>query len=209
MLVIGLTGGIGCGKSSAARILAELGAAVIDTDEIAHSLTEKGSPILAAIIEQFGKAYLLPDGRLDRAGLRKRIFSDRTAKEKLEAILHPCIKQQVVAEMANTKAPYLVLVVPLFFETNAYRDLVDRVLVIDCEESQQISRTMARSELSTDEVRAIMANQISRAERTQQADDILSNREDRGNLEEQARQLHQRYLALAKGKRERVAPKKN
>lgn len=209
MLVIGLTGGIGCGKSSAAKIFAELGAAVIDTDEIAHRLTEKGSPTLAAIIEQFGAAYQLPDGSLDRAGLRKRVFSDRAAKEKLEAILHPHIKRQVVAEMAAAQAPYLILVVPLFFETGAYRDLVDRVLVIDCDESQQISRAMARSKLSAGEVRAIMANQVSRADRIRQADDILSNRDGRESLEEQAKQLHQRYLALAGSKQARAAPPKN
>lgn len=196
-LVIGLTGGIGCGKSSAARIFAELGAAVIDTDVIAHRLTGKDSPALAAIIGQFGAAYRLPDGSLDRAGLRKLVFSDRTAKEKLEAILHPLIKQQVIAEMAATQAPYLLLVIPLYFETGAYRDLVDRVLVVDCDESQQISRTMARSKLSADEVRAIMANQISRAERIKQADDILPNQGSRESLEQRARDLHQRYLMLA------------
>lgn len=198
MLVIGLTGGIGCGKSSAARIFAALGAAVIDTDEIAHRLTEKGSPTLAAIIDQFGMAYQLPDGSLDRAGLRKRVFSDRAAKENLEAILHPRIKQQVVAEIAATQAPYLILVVPLFFETGAYRDLVNRVLVMDCDESQQISRAMARSTLSADEVRAIMANQISRAERIKQADDILPNQDSRESLEERCKDLHQRYLEVAR-----------
>lgn len=198
MLAIGLTGGIGCGKSSAARIFAELGAAVIDTDEIAHRLTEKGSPALAAIVEQFGAACQLPDGSLDRAWLRRRVFSDRAAKERLEAILHPRIKRQVVAEMAAARAPYLLLVVPLFFETNAYRDLVDRVLVVDCDESQQISRTMARSKLSADEVRAIMANQVSRAERTRQADDILSNQAGQAQLATQCSALHQRYSSLAK-----------
>ncbi|HUW50061.1 MAG TPA: dephospho-CoA kinase [Sulfuricella sp.] len=197
MLTIGLTGGIGSGKTSAARIFAALGAAVIDTDEIARRLTEKGSPALAAIVEQFGAACLLQDGNLDRVGLRKRIFSDHAAKGKLEAILHPLIKQQVISEMAAAHAPYLLLVVPLFFETGAYRDLVDRVLAVDCDESQQISRAMGRSRLSADEVRAIMANQIPRAERIKQADDILSNRGGQEDLEEQVRNLHQRYLALA------------
>lgn len=196
MLTIGLTGGIGCGKTSVAQIFSALGAAIIDTDEIARRLTEKGSPAFAAITEQF-VSCLTPDGNLDRTELRKQVFSDPAAKKNLEAILHPIIKQQVIAEMAEARAPYLLVVVPLFFETGAYRDLVERVLVVDCDESQQISRTMHRSKLSADEVRAIMANQIPRARRIEQADDILSNRDKQENLEQQVRDLHQRYLALA------------
>lgn len=197
MLTIGLTGGIGSGKSSVARIFAALGAAVIDTDEIAHRLTAKGTTALAAIIAQFGSSYQLPDGNLDRARLRKQVFSDHAAKEKLERLLHPIIKQQVILEMAKAQGPYLVLVIPLFFETGAYRDLVDRVLVVDCDESQQISRTMSRSKLSAEEVRTIMAHQVPRAERIKQADDILSNRGNHADLEEHAQELHLRYLTLA------------
>ncbi|MBZ0096721.1 MAG: dephospho-CoA kinase [Sulfuricella sp.] len=197
MLVIGLTGGIGSGKSSVARIFSALGAAVIDTDEIAHRLTAKGAPALAAIIEQFGPSYQLPDGNLDRARLRKQVFSDHAAKEKLETLLHPLIKQQVISEMAEAQGPYLVLVIPLFFETGAYRDLVDRVLVVDCDENQQISRTMSRSQLSAADVRTIMAHQTPRAERIKQADDTLSNRGDHADLEKHVKELHQRYLALA------------
>lgn len=197
MLTIGLTGGIGCGKTSATRIFSALGAGIIDTDEIAHRLTEKGAPALVAIADQFGAACLLPDGNLDRAALRKRIFTDPATKEKLEAILHPLIKQQVIAEMAGTHVPYLILVVPLFFETGAYRDLVSRVLVVDCDENQQVFRTMNRSQLSADEVRAIMANQIPRAKRIELADDLLSNKGESKDLEEQIKRLHQRYLALA------------
>lgn len=197
MLVIGLTGGIGSGKSSIARIFAALGAAVIDTDEIAHRLTEKGTPALATIIEQFGTCYQLPDGNLDRARLRKQVFSDHTAKEKLETLLHPLIKQQVTSKMAEVQGPYLVLVIPLFFETDAYRDLVDRILVVDCDENQQISRTMSRSKLSAEEVRAIMSHQAPRAERIKQADDILSNRGNHTDLENHVQELHQHYLTLA------------
>ena len=197
MLAIGLTGGIGSGKSSVARIFSALGAAVIDTDEIAHRLTAKGTPALAAIIDQFGSCYQLPDGNLDRARLRKRVFSDHAAKEKLEKLLHPLIKQQVVSEMTDAQGSYLVLVIPLFFETSAYRDLVDRVLVVDCDENQQISRTMSRSKLSAEEVRSIMAHQTPRAERIKQADDILSNRGNHADLEGYTKKLHQHYLALA------------
>ena len=197
MLVIGLTGGIGSGKSSVASILAALGAAVIDTDEIAHRLTAKGTPALAAIIDQFGPSYQLPDGNLDRDRLRKQVFSDHAAKEKLEKLLHPLIKQQVVSEMAKAQGPYLVLVIPLFFETGAYHDLVDRILVVDCDENQQISRTMSRSKLSAEEVRTIMTHQTPRAERIKQADDILSNRGNHADLEKHAQELHRHYLTLA------------
>lgn len=197
MLVIGLTGGIGSGKSSVARIFAALGAAVIDTDEIAHRLTAKGTSALAAILGQFGPGYQLPDGNLDRAKLRERVFSDHAAKENLETLLHPLIKRQVLAEMAEAQGPYLLLVIPLFFETGAYRDLVDRVLIVDCDENQQISRTMARSQLSDAEVRAIMSHQVSRAKRIQQADDILSNRSNHADLEKHVHELHQHYLTLA------------
>ncbi len=197
MLTIGLTGGIGCGKSSVARIFSALGATVIDTDEIAHRLAEKGTPTLAAIIERFGSSYQLPDGNLDRASLRKLVFSDQTAKEQLETLLHPLIKQQVIAEMGAARGPYIILVIPLFFETGAYRDLVDRVLVVDCDEDQQIARTMSRSQLSIEEVRSIMAHQTPRAERIQQADDILSNRSSHVDIEKQAQELHQHYLTLA------------
>lgn len=195
--MIGITGGIGSGKSSVARIFSALGVAVIDTDEIAHRLTAKGTPALAAIIEQFGSSYQLPDGNLDRAKLRKQVFSDHAAKEKLEALLHPLIKQQVVSEMAEVQRPYLGLVIPLFFETGAYRDLVDRVLVVDCDENQQITRTMSRSKLSAEEVRTIMTYQTPRAERINQADDILPNLGNQADLEKQVHALHQHYLTLA------------
>lgn len=197
MLAVGLTGGIGCGKSSVARIFAELGAGVVDTDEIAHRLTQKGAPALAAITGQFGPEFLLPDGNLDRAKLRRQVFSDPATKNRLEAILHPLIRQQVVSDMLLIQAPYLLLVVPLFFETGAYRDLVDRVLVVDCDESQQISRTMARSSLAAAEVSAIMANQISRDERIRQATDILPNRTGHESLVEGVRKLHRQYLELS------------
>lgn len=199
MLVIGLTGGIGCGKSSAASLFAALGAAVIDTDAIAHELTAKDSPALAAIFKQFGSAYRLPDGNLDRVKLRRLVFSDGVAKSRLEASLHPLIRKEVLARMAQVQAPYLLLAVPLFFETGAYRDLVDRVLVIDCGESQQVARTTARSGLSAEEVQAIMSNQIPRGERLRQADDILPNFGDPEHLENWVKNLHQQYLQIASG----------
>jgi len=198
-LVIGLTGGIGCGKSTAARQFAELGAAVIDTDEIAHRLTAPGTPELTEIFRQFGAAYRLPDGNLDRARLRERVFSDRGAKANLEAILHPRIKQEVVAALGQVKAPYAIVVVPLLLETGGYRDLIQRVLVVDCTEEQQLARTMARSKLLAAAVAAIMANQLSREERLRQADDVLPNRSDAAALRRQVEALHAQYLGMAGG----------
>lgn len=196
-LIIGLTGGIGCGKSSAARLFAQLGAGIIDTDEIAHRLTQPGQSALTAIAREFGPDFLLPDGSLDRARLRQRVFSDAAAKQKLEAILHPLIRQQVIEEIGTHRDPYLILVVPLLFETGAYHDLIQRILVVDCAEASQIERTKARSKLSDQEVRAIMACQVSRAERLAKADDVLPNQGNESSLATGVAQLHQRYLELS------------
>jgi dephospho-CoA kinase len=195
--VVGLTGGIGCGKSSTAKIFAEHGAAVIDTDEIAHRLTAPGEPGLLAVKQAFGEAFLLPDGGLDRAKMRRLVFSDRRAKARLEAILHPLIKERVKEALAACQAPYALVVVPLLLETGSYRELIRRVLVVDCEEGRQIERTTARSGLSGDEVRAIMAHQISRGERLRQADDVLSNNGEMVELQRQVASLHEEYLRLA------------
>lgn len=196
MLVIGLTGGIGCGKSAAAEIFAQLGVAVIDTDQISRRLTEAGQPALAAIREQFGGDYFLPDGNLDRARLRHRVFSDPEAKSKLERILHPLIKEEVRRLLAEVLAPYAIVAVPLLLETGNYGDLVQRILVVDCTESQQVERVVARSKLSADEVRAIMAAQIGRSERLRMADDICNNDGDLHGLRRQIVELHQKYLGL-------------
>ena len=194
---VGLTGGIGCGKSSAAKIFAEHGAAVIDTDEIAHRLTAPGEPGLLTVKQAFGEAFLLPDGGLDRARMRRLVFSDRRAKARLEAILHPLIKERVKEALAACQAPYALVVVPLLLGTGSYRELIRRVLVVDCEEAQQIERTVARSGLARDEVRAIMAHQISRGERLRQADDVLSNSGKTAELQRQVALLHDEYLRLA------------
>ncbi len=197
MLAIGLTGGIGCGKSAAAEIFAQFGAAVIDTDQIARQLTETGRPALLAIGEQFGADYLLPDGSLDRPRLRRRVFADTDAKKKLEHILHPLIKEEVRKRLADVQAPYVVIVVPLLLETGNYGDLTQRVLVVDCSEAQQVARVMARSNLTAEEVRAIMAAQINRAERLRRADDLCKNHGDLSALQNQVLQLHQKYQQLA------------
>jgi dephospho-CoA kinase len=205
-LVIALTGGIGSGKSSVANILAELGAAVIDTDEIAHRLTAAGQPGARAIGEQFGAGYLAADGALDRSRMRERVFSDAPAKQKLEALLHPLIRAEVNARVSavtdaaisRVQAPYIVIVVPLLIETGAYRDLARRVLVVDCDEAQQIARVTRRSDLAPAAVKAIMASQVGRAERLRHADDIVRNDGELPALRAAVETLHRKYVDLGK-----------
>jgi dephospho-CoA kinase len=204
-LVIALTGGIGSGKSSVAGMLAELGATVIDTDEIAHRLTAAGQPGARAIGGHFGTQYLNADGALDRNRMRELVFSDAQAKKRLEGLLHPMIRAEVALQMAaagdaaakGTTAPYIVLVVPLLIETGAYRDLARRVLVIDCDEHRQVARVIQRSGLSTEAVRAIMASQVSRVQRLEHADDVVHNDGDLTALRCSVEALHLKYLALA------------
>jgi dephospho-CoA kinase len=201
MYCVGLTGGIGSGKSSAADEFAALGAALVDSDAIAHELTRPGGSAIAALRAEFGAEYITAEGALDRARMRTLVFGDAAAKRRLEGLLHPLIRQQTTAHVAAAHGPYVVLVVPLLLETGAYRELVQRVLVVDCSEDTQIARTMARSGLTESEVRAIMTAQLPRAERVALADDVITNEGDRAALREQVRALHERYLALAAASR--------
>lgn len=196
-LVIGLTGGIGSGKSTVARLFESLGASVIDTDDIAHELTAPGQPAVEQIRARFGAAYVTAQGALDRARMRELVFADGAAKRDLEAILHPRIRAQAVARVAQTSTAYAILVVPLLVETGGYAGLIDRVLVVDCDETLQIERTRQRSGLSADQVRAIMAGQTSRAQRLARADDVIDNNGAPEALDQQVRRLHARYLWLA------------
>jgi dephospho-CoA kinase len=202
-LVIALTGGIGSGKSSVANMLAELGAAVIDTDEIAHDLTAAGQPGARAIAREFGAGYLDAAGALDRKRMRELVFSDAAAKQKLETLLHPMIRAEVADRIARVTAktssrpPYIVLVVPLLIETGAYRKLAQRVLVVDSDEQQQAARVVRRSQLTPAAVEAIMANQASREERLRHADDIVRNDGDLVTLRASVEALHQKYLEKA------------
>ena len=202
-LVIALTGGIGSGKSSVANILAELGAAVIDTDEIAHDLTAAGQPGARAIAREFGAGYLDAGGALDRKRMRELVFSDAAAKQKLETLLHPMIRAEVadriarVTAITSSRPPYIVLVVPLLIETGAYRNLAQRVLVVDSDEQQQVARVVRRSQLTPAAVAAIMANQASREERLHHADDIVRNDGDLATLRASVEALHQKYLEKA------------
>jgi dephospho-CoA kinase len=194
---IGLTGGIGCGKSTVAHLFAEQGAAIIDTDAFSHALTQPGAAGFNAIIQRFGPSYRQSDGTLDRGKLRTLIFSDTAAKQVLESILHPLIYAEVLAAIHSCKAPYAMIVVPLLFETENYLPLVQRSLVVDCAEASQIARTTARSGLSETAVRTIMAHQLSRAARLARADDIINNENGLDTLRTQVAVLHARYLSLA------------
>jgi dephospho-CoA kinase len=194
---VGLTGGIGSGKSSAARIFASLGAGMVDVDDISHALTQPGGAAIAAIRDQFGAQAIAADGSLNRARMRELIFADASAKQRLEAILHPMIGAQARADVAASPAPYVMLVVPLLLERDGYRDLTHRVAVVDCTEQHQIERTMRRSAISAEAVRAIMAAQLTRTQRLARADDVINNDAGEDELQRQVNALHQRYLKLA------------
>ena len=194
---MGLTGGIGSGKSAAADEFGKLGAAVVDTDVIAHELTGKGGAALAGIERVFGKDFIA-GGSLDRKRMRDHVFADPAAKRALEALLHPMIREESARRIAAARAPYVVHVVPLLVESPDYRRRVDRVLVVDAPEETQVARVRERSRLPEEEVRAIMRTQASRAERLAAADDVIDNRGSRDALRNQVGALHQKYLQFAK-----------
>lgn len=197
---VGLTGGIGSGKSTVSALFAECGVSIIDSDTISHQLTQTGGAAIAAIRAAFGEDYIDASGALDRARMRQLVFCDPAARLQLEFILHPMIRTQMLAQATTSGSPpYQLLVIPLLFETPSYQGLVQRTLAVDCAETTQVARAMQRSGLGEATVRAIMATQISRAERLQRADDIIHNDADLNSLREQVEQLHQRYLAISAG----------
>jgi len=192
---VGLTGGVGSGKSTAARLFADLGAALVDTDAIAHALTAAAGAAMPAIEAEFGRALVAADGSLDRAAMRARVFSDGAARQHLEQILHPLIRGEAQHQIAVARAPYVILIVPLLVENlAAYRQDMARIAVVDCDEQQQLERTASRPGVSLDQARAILAAQSSRAARLAIADDLIDNRGDLAELEAQVRHLHQTYL---------------
>ena len=197
-LVVGLTGGIGSGKSAAAEEFARLGAAVVDTDVIAHELTGSDGLAIPGIKKLFGEEAIGPDGAMDRKKMRERVFAEPAAKRKLEALLHPLIREESARRIAAARAPYVVHVVPLLIESPDYRRRVDRVLVVDAPEDTQVKRVRSRSGLSEDEVRAIMRTQVARAERLAAADDVLDNGGSRDALRTQVAALHEKYLQFAR-----------
>lgn len=197
-LRVGLTGGVGSGKSTVAAWLAELGAGIVDTDTIAHTLTAPGGVALPAIAERFGPGILDGNGALDRAAMRALVFSDASARRGLEAILHPLIREESMRQCESVAGLYVVLVVPLLAENlAAYRPLLDRVLVVDCPEARQIAHTAARPGLDEAQARAIVASQASRSDRLAAADDIIDNQGDLADLRRQVESIHAHYAALA------------
>lgn len=196
--VVGLTGGIGSGKSAAADEFERLGAAVVDTDRIAHELTRAGGAAIDGVRALFGDAAIAPDGAMDRKAVRERVFSDPAAKRRLEALLHPLIRAESERRIAAATEPYVVHVVPLLVESADYRRRVQRVLVVDCPEDLQVERVRARSGLSAEAVQAIMRSQVSRAKRLAAADDVIDNSGTIAALQNQVRKLHRTYLELAR-----------
>jgi dephospho-CoA kinase len=193
-LVVGLTGGIGSGKSAAADEFARLGATVVDTDVIAHELTQAGGSAIPAVERVFGKDMIDRSGAMDRTRMRERVFAEPAAKQSLEALLHPLIREESLRRVAAAQGPYVVHVVPLLVESADYRKLVDRVVVVDCPEELQIARVRARSALPEAQVRAIMASQVTRADRLAAADDVIDNSGSLDALRKQVAALHRRYL---------------
>lgn len=189
---VGLTGGIGSGKSAVADSLAALGAIIVDTDLISREMTASGGGAIDALVNTFGPAVLAADGGLDRAAMRQRVFSSPDERLRLEAVLHPRIREESTRRLENARGPYAVLVVPLLFESGTWARRVGRVVVVDCPESLQVARTVARSGLSEAEVRAIMAAQWPRWRRLQAADDVLWNGGSREALQAQVAALDRR-----------------
>lgn len=198
---VGVTGGIGSGKSQAAAMFAEFGADVVDTDAISHAITGSGGSAMGEIAAAFGKAAIRPDGGLDRVTMRELVFDDPRLRKQLEEILHPRIRAEARQRVDQSHKPYVLLVVPLLLESGGYRDLIQRILVVDCDEATQVSRTMQRSQLTADAVRAIMAAQLPRAQRLSRADDVIDNNGDLAHLREQVAALHEQYLRLAASRR--------
>jgi dephospho-CoA kinase len=197
--VVGLTGGIGSGKSAVAELFAQRGITVVDTDAIAHALTTSAGAAMAAIRAEFGDAAAGADGALDRAAMRAMVFADPSARKRLEAILHPLIRAESERQIADKPAgsAYAILMVPLLIESGDYRKRVNRIAVVDCAESTQIERVVSRSGLARSEIERILAAQATRAERLAAADDVIDNDGALAGLAPQIERLHHRYLELA------------
>ncbi len=196
--VLGLTGGIGSGKTAVADRFASLGVHVVDADQAARWVVEPGRPALLQIVERFGKDVLLQSGELNRAELRQRIFVDPAERQWLEKLLHPLIRAEVAQHLALADSSYAIMVSPLLIESGQYRQ-VGRVLVVDVPESLQIARTTARDQASEEQVRAILSAQVQREERLKHADDVLVNDRDLSWLGVEVERLHRFYLTLRGG----------
>jgi dephospho-CoA kinase len=196
--VVGLTGGIGSGKTTTAALLGARGAGIVDTDAISHQLTQPGGIAVDPIRKAFSESFITNEGGLKRREMRELIFSDSNARLKLEAILHPLIRADVAHHLGLLSTPYAIIVVPLLLETGSYRGMIRRVLVVDCGECAQIARATARPGMDQKTVRAIMATQMSRQERLARADDVIFNDADLSQLERQVDVMHRKYLGLSR-----------
>lgn len=195
--IVGLTGGIGSGKSTVADLFVTQGAALVDTDAIAHELTAPDGAAMPALIAGFGADIADGAGALDRAAMRRRVFADPSARGRLEAVLHPLIRRLSDERCRDAAAPYVILAVPLLVESGNYRQRCDRIVVVDCPESLQIERVMARNGMARHDVAAIMAAQASRAQRLAVADDVVLNDGETTKIYPQVLALHQKYLRLS------------
>jgi dephospho-CoA kinase len=203
MLKIGLTGGIGCGKSTVTNLFEQLKVPVIDADQIAHQLVTIGQPALAQIQLEYGADVLNPDGSLNRKRLKELIFSDTKKKQKLEAIIHPLVYQAIQAELEALNTPYCIICIPLLFETNMTH-LVDRVLVVDCPVEIQIERLQKRDNMTIARIQSIIDSQVSRDIRKKQANDLIDNSKTDNRLAEAVKKLHNFYLSLSTYQDKRV-----
>lgn len=197
--VVGLTGGIGSGKSTVERLFAALGITVVDADVIAREVVQPGSQALDHIARHFGQEILTAEGQLDRPRLRELVFANEQKRLWLEALLHPLIAEQIKAGIRDCQSPYCLLVSPLLLET-AQVKLVDRVLVVDCSETLQLERALLRDGSDPETIRAIIRTQMPREDRLRQADDVLDNSGDLSALEEHVKSLHETYLDMAKSR---------
>jgi len=196
-LVVGLTGGIGSGKSAAADAFGKLGATVVDTDAIAHELTGPGGAAIPEVKRLFGDALVDAAGAMDRKRMRELVFADSEKKRRLEALLHPMIRAESERRIAAAPGPYVVHVVPLLVESPGFRERYPRVLVVDCPEALQVARVRQRSGLAEGEIRRIIASQIQRESRLAAADDVIDNSGTIAAMQQQVRRLHEKYLTLA------------
>ncbi|ACD17845.1 dephospho-CoA kinase [Paraburkholderia phytofirmans] len=198
MFAVGLTGGIGSGKSTVADLFAAHGVPLVDTDLIAHRITAPHGIAMPPIAAEFGEAFVAPDGSLDRARMRALVFSDDSARKRLEGITHPLIRAETEREQREAQGPYVIVVVPLLVESGTWKTRVNRVLTVDCSVETQISRVMSRNNFSREQVLAIIARQATREARLAAADDVIDN--DNAPLDALTAQvdtLHRVYLSLA------------
>lgn len=195
MLIVGLTGGIGAGKSTVTQLFASHGVPIIDADIIAREVTQPSQPAYKEIIQHFGEHLILKDGSLDRSLLRHLIFENRDERKWLEALLHPIIQQSIEQQISSISAPYCIVVIPLLFEVQPY-SFINRILVIDAPEQMQIDRVLTRDQLNTSQIEAILKAQVSREQRIQGSDDLILNNGDLDDLSKQVEKLHQFYLKL-------------